>query len=341
MIRVGDFFTGQMEYLTFINDHDSGASNAEERSRDIDVFEVPQSPVDFRYVDVGSYGGSNQDVTGDYTVEDDGAALYLSGNTWKAIPFSYNVTSNTKMTFDFQSSVEGEIQAIGLDDDLVISPDRVFQLYGTQTWGIGDFKNYSATAPGWKSYEIPVGNFFTGTVNYITFINDHDSSNPNALGVFKNVKVFENPPSTLPENSALASQFTGSQGIRPLLADDLASIWRPDPASDIDGATRAYDHFYGNDQSQASLIDCFYGNGQSQTGPQRGAAFAQGPVAIGPERGKQSSESPAPFRNLGYGRPSIDDTIRDQMLEDSENWDDLRPDADELELLYEIMAVDR
>ena len=47
----------------------------------------------------------------------------------------------------------------------------------------------------------------------------------------------------------------------------------------------------------------------------------QGPVAIGPQRGKISSKSPAPFRNLGYGRSSLNDAIRDQILEDSENWD--------------------
>jgi hypothetical protein len=83
------------------------------------------------------------------------------------------VTADTVLEFDFSSSAQGEIHIIGFDSDLSVSANRGFQLYGTQLWGILDFANYTS-ADGTKHYVIPVGQFYTGTFQYLFFGNDHD-----------------------------------------------------------------------------------------------------------------------------------------------------------------------
>ncbi len=91
-----------------------------------------------------------QDLSGTYSVEDGGATLRLTGNTWKKIDLPYTVTANTVIEFDFASSQQGEIHGIGFDNDNVLSEDLTFKLYGTtQDWGYGllDFDNYDV-APG-------------------------------------------------------------------------------------------------------------------------------------------------------------------------------------------------
>ena len=136
-----------------------------------------------------AYAG--QDKKPFVTIEDNGNTLLLSGNTWKMIPFNYSITSNTVIEFEFKSSFQGEIQGIGFDIDSRSSRDKIFKLYGTQAWGIRDYDNYSNSAPNWKFYRIELGSFYTGDMNYMVFVNDHDISNPTAQSNFKNIRIFE------------------------------------------------------------------------------------------------------------------------------------------------------
>ena len=53
-----------------------------------------------------------------YVVADGGDTLQLTGNSWKKLNVPYDVTPNTVIEFDFQSSLEGEIQAIGFDTNI-------------------------------------------------------------------------------------------------------------------------------------------------------------------------------------------------------------------------------
>ena len=128
-------------------------------------------------------------VSAAVTIEDGGSTLRIVGNGWKKIEFPYTITDDTILEFDFQSTAKGEIHGIGFDtDDSISNPILVFQLYGTQKWGILDFDNYGGEIP--QHYVIPVGQYYTGDVLYLTFANDHDIKNPTAESVFKNVKVY-------------------------------------------------------------------------------------------------------------------------------------------------------
>ena len=87
---------------------------------------------------------------------------------------------------------QGEIHGIGFDDDNSINnPIRTFQLYGSQSWGISDFNDYQNAAPDWKHYRIPVGQFYTGAMLYLTFTNDQDAAPQDGESFFSNVRVVE------------------------------------------------------------------------------------------------------------------------------------------------------
>jgi hypothetical protein len=56
-----------------------------------------------------------------------------------------------------------------------------------------DFNNSYVTGSGQQTYTIPVGEFFTGDFQYLTFLNDDDTpDNPLATDSFSNIQLFEN-----------------------------------------------------------------------------------------------------------------------------------------------------
>ena len=138
---------------------------------------------------------TQQEMNGSFLVEEDNTTLRLTGNIWTALEMSYEVTSNTVLEFDFASSVQGEIHGIGFDDNLLNTPSYRFNLYGSQQsdQAHNDFNDYDV-APENKHYTIPVGSFFAGTMDYMTFVNDHDVPQPSAESVFRNVTIYEYDP---------------------------------------------------------------------------------------------------------------------------------------------------
>lgn len=150
--------------------------------------------IDFTTKTVVGYAGS-QDGSGTATVSADGSTITLSGNTWKAVEHAYTLTSDTVLSFEFSSSIEGEIHGIGMDDQTSSFSDsianRAFQLHGSQTWGIQDYATY--TPAGWVLYEIPIGQFYTGSMSHLFFINDHDEGSKDGEGSFRNVLIEEVP----------------------------------------------------------------------------------------------------------------------------------------------------
>ena len=161
---------------------------AESNETTVTIAVVSGGVMNFNVNPVQSYGGG-QDVSAAVTIEDGGSTLRIVGNGWKKIEFPYTITDDTILEFDFQSAAEGEIHGIGFDtDNSIDNPILVFKLHGTQKWGIRDFDNYGGETP--QHYVIPVGQFYTGDVLYLTFANDHDIKKPTAESVFKNVKVY-------------------------------------------------------------------------------------------------------------------------------------------------------
>lgn len=135
---------------------------------------------------INSYGGT-QDA-GTHSIS--GTTLIISGNAWKYIDLNYEVTASTVIEFDFGSTNEGEIHGIGFDSDNGISSNRTFRVYGSQNWGLGNYNDYTASAGNWKSYTIPVGQFYTGTFDRLFFVCDDDAGNA-GNSQFRNIKIYE------------------------------------------------------------------------------------------------------------------------------------------------------
>lgn len=148
-------------------------------------------PLNFNYHALTSYGGL-QDYDDTVTIEDDGATLHIAGNSWKKLFFEYEITPHTIIEFEFQSDNEGEIHGLGVDDDpATFHPQRVINIYGSQSTILDPDYDYSSSAPNWKSYQIPIGQHVTGAMSYITIANDHDVVNPTGEARYKNVRICE------------------------------------------------------------------------------------------------------------------------------------------------------
>ena len=128
-----------------------------------------------------------------YSVNSAGDTLTLTGNTWKAIRYPYSVTPNTLLKFDFRSvGQEPEINGIGFTNNLSQTPisGRGWQVYGTQNWiEAQTFDNY--TGNDWKSYTIPIGNTFTGNINYMVFVVNDDNVRVNQISEYRNPEIIE------------------------------------------------------------------------------------------------------------------------------------------------------
>ncbi len=130
---------------------------------------------------------SNQDSAGNATIVNGGAGLSMTNNTWKYIALNYNVTANTVIEFDFSSTAQGEIHAVGFEDDNNLTSTRYFKVHGTQNYGVTTYDNYSG---GTTTYVIPVGSSYTGNMDRLVFINDNDAGSGNN-SIFSNVKIYE------------------------------------------------------------------------------------------------------------------------------------------------------
>lgn len=135
-----------------------------------------------------SYGGTQD--RGRVEVIEGGNGIFLQRNAWKAIDIDYELTANTMITFEFKSDRIGEIHGIGFDNDNRISSTQTLQLYGTQRWGIPNYRNYPGNGE-WVRYEIPVGQFLRGRANRLFFVADHDVGSPVGTSYFRNVRLYE------------------------------------------------------------------------------------------------------------------------------------------------------
>lgn len=217
-IQVGKFFTGDFNSLTLVNDHDISNPTAHSGFRNIKLY---QAEVDLTLgetlatADVTSYG--TQDLNSFVSFSADRHQIQIEGNGWKKLDLgnAYNITPDTILEFDFQSNAEGDIHSIGFDADNTLTGSHLhrFQLFGTEKSSRQNFRNYDPSQ-GWKSYQIPVGQFFTGDFQYLTLVNDHDIANPTAESLFQNIKLYEAADEIAPTASLSVEDVTEPGGDR-------------------------------------------------------------------------------------------------------------------------------
>lgn len=163
--------------------------------------DCPAGSFDFNAFALESY--ADQDAGGTTSIADGGETLIMNGNTWKRSALNFNVTANTVVAFDFASSAQGEIHAIGFDENQTLNDSpRHFQFWGTQNWTGAGRVNASLPAytgnGAYQSYEVAVGQSYTGNMRLV-FTNDNDAGSGNESR-FRCVRVFETgtppPPPT-------------------------------------------------------------------------------------------------------------------------------------------------
>nr|WP_277603589.1 M12 family metallo-peptidase [Bowmanella dokdonensis] len=188
VVPVGLYYQGNMKTLFFGMDHDVSNPTGESVFSNVRVYEQSSEQLSFNFNDteILSYAGG-QDKTGSVHILEDGNVLRLQGNLWKAISLYTQIDKDSVLSFDFMSDSKGELHGLGFDNDDKETADKIFTLYGTQRYGN---QTYSYTTPGqYQHFEIPVGQFYTGTFNKLFFMMDHDVSNPTGVSYFKNISI--------------------------------------------------------------------------------------------------------------------------------------------------------
>ena len=120
------------------------------------------------------------------TLQNGGTSLVLQNNVWVASDQRFTLNPNTVLKFDYRSNSSGEIHGIGFDTDNTPTPETIFQLAGSQPWGLNNFR-YTGNG-NTQSFEIPVGEFFTGDNFRLVFVNDFDNGTGN-VGTFSNIEI--------------------------------------------------------------------------------------------------------------------------------------------------------
>lgn len=193
-IPVGKYYTGSMNYVIFANDHDISNPTSESYFHNLMIYEGEISlpvTINFNEYALSPYkspaGGFLAPTIG---IEDNGNTLHLTGNGWTQVSMPIQILPNTVLEFDFKSASQGEVHGIGFDADQNSDTAHTFKFYGTQAYGLTAFNDYATSAPEWKHYVIPVGQYYTGQTLYLFFANDHDVANPTAESYFSNVQIF-------------------------------------------------------------------------------------------------------------------------------------------------------
>lgn len=186
-------------YLTFVNDDDA-ASAGHSVFKNIKLYETEpegETPViNFAALSLTSY--SDQDSTPEQFELIDDQTLKLSGNSWKKVDIDTTITEDTRLEFEFKSSLQGEIHGIGLDTDNFHNGTSHIQFYGTQGYGQQTPDQYNGTGD-WQSFSFALSDFYElGTeVHYLTFINDDDALKQ-AESYFRNVKIVQSSEPVIP-----------------------------------------------------------------------------------------------------------------------------------------------
>jgi|GEM_PF-1312793 len=174
--------------------------------------DCPAGSIDFTSYGLESY--ADQNFSNTYEVLD-AATLRLTNNTWLRSTQSYTVTANTMIEFQFASNAQGEIHAIGFDENQTLNDaPRHHQFWGTQNWtGTGKAEvtaqQYSGSG-AYETFQVHPGAFFTGSSMRLVFTNDNDAGSGNE-GRFRCVRVFESdggPPP--PGNCTVDDNFDTS-----------------------------------------------------------------------------------------------------------------------------------
>lgn len=196
-IPVGNLYSGSqrqnLQYVAFVNDLDDASETSDSWFRNVRVQDSGATRLSVaidgttEHLPIKGYG--SQDSDGTHQLQDDGETLRLTNNTWKYVPVNLTVTDQTTVSFEFNSTSEGEIHAVGFETDDSQTESQFVRLDGTQHWGV-EYGTYD-TGDGWVRYEITIDdqtNLAGTDISRLVFVND-DDGDASGVSLFRNVTV--------------------------------------------------------------------------------------------------------------------------------------------------------
>jgi len=170
----------------------------------------------------------------DFNIYNSDNSLKLRTNAWIELEFpdGITVTEDTVLRFDFMSTNIGEAHGFEFDNDDRATSLYGFQLYGTETTTYRqDYNTYDA-GQGKVTYEITVGEFFTGEFDTLVFFTEDDAKR-GSNSTFENIELFERDGSY--NNAPTGDQGNVSARIGQAVSINLAAAFSdsdgPDPLS--------------------------------------------------------------------------------------------------------------
>ena len=149
------------------------------------------------FINFDSYnitGYASQDKAGSAYTEDSGYTLTLEGNQWVDIDFISTIASDTVISFTFiATGLNAELYGIAFDNDdsynFAAMNEFIF-VGGSQTGDIMSANTVDsyASGDGAVTYNITVGDLFTGTFDRIVFILDNDDNEAGSIASFSNIE---------------------------------------------------------------------------------------------------------------------------------------------------------
>lgn len=219
-IPIGLYYTGSFQYLAFISDS-SVKPRGKSTFSNLQLYDVQGTglkiTVDGEEVSIsateGSYGNNQDSVENVLEISGDGLAAHLEGNQWKsvALPMPIEINAATEVEFDFFLGERVEYHGICFDDDLIYLVEnddakRCFVTANTDNWNQHNLSPKTSTGEI-RHYKIPIGTYFTGTMNFIAFVQDNDSGDKSeGVSTYSNIVFSERPELVLGSSQGGARQ---------------------------------------------------------------------------------------------------------------------------------------
>ena len=144
-------------------------------------------------IDLGELGVSSLDRgldDGHAQINANGYAVTLTGPSWKTVPFTHVIKPRTTLSFEIETSGAGSLQGIALQKKKSApDEDRLFQIFGRDSWGIPDYHAGDPVAGRTYRVEIPIGQYYPGRIWQIVLVSDGDLET-----VFSRIRVVDHQP---------------------------------------------------------------------------------------------------------------------------------------------------
>jgi hypothetical protein len=128
-------------------------------------------PVEFDDGSLLTYG--NRRTTGATVDLADLTSLTLNGSTAVALENETNIDFASVLRVTFKSPSKARYVAVGVDNNLAMSPQFNFQISGSSRWGAIGYRAESPTDPDGENdgtIEIPIGRYLIGSFSKLTFV---------------------------------------------------------------------------------------------------------------------------------------------------------------------------